>query len=154
MKAQPSRDPHSVRRAVAVDGFEGSRNAAESLAARPWPAGTEIRVWSAVDLGLSALDAAHLESQRAAAMQRTEDAIDSARRILEAAGLQTFSSISVFVASPKEIILQEAANWPADVIVLGSHGHGGFSGFPLGSTSEAVATHAACSVAVIRAKNE
>ena len=54
------------------------------------------------------------------------------------------------VASPKEIILQEAAEWPADLIVLGSHGNSGLTRFLLGSTSEAVATHAPCSVEVIR----
>ena len=144
---------------LAVDGSEGSRHAAASLAARPWPAGTEVKVLSVVDMGLSALqaafeipalDATHLEDQRAAAMQRTESAIDSARKLLEAAGLQTSESISVLVASPKEISLQEAAIWPAGLIVLGSHGSSGLSRFLLGSTSEAVATHAACSVEVIR----
>jgi nucleotide-binding universal stress UspA family protein len=146
---------------LAVDGSEGSRHASESLAGRPWPPGTEIRVLSAVELNLSALqasfeipslDATHLESQRAAAMQRAEDAIDSALKTVEAAGLATSESISVLVASPKEIILQEAAEWPADWIILGSNGHGALDRFLLGSTSEAVATHAACSVEVIRKK--
>ncbi len=150
-----------LRVLLAVDGSEGSRHAAESLAARPWPPGTEIRVLSAVELGLSALqaafeipalDAKHLESQRAAAMKRTEDAIDSAMTILEAAGLTTSESISVLAQAPKEIILQEAADWPADWIVLGSHGSSGLSRFLIGSTSETVATHAACSVEVVRKK--
>jgi nucleotide-binding universal stress UspA family protein len=144
---------------LAVDGSEGSRHATEAIAARPWPNGTEIRVFSVVELGMSALqgafeipalDAAHLESQRAEAMKRTEEAIDSARKILESSGLTTSEAISVLVASPKEIILQEAAVWPADWIVLGSHGHGGLDRFLLGSTSETVATHAASSVEVIR----
>jgi nucleotide-binding universal stress UspA family protein len=144
---------------LAVDGSEGSRCAAESLATRPWPAGTEVRVLSAVELGISALqaafeipalDAKHLETQRAAAMARTENTIDSARKLLEAAGLRTSQAISVLVASPKEIILEEASAWPADLIVLGSHGSSRLTRFLLGSTSEAVATHAACSVAVIR----
>ena len=99
---------------------------------------------------IPSLDTAHLEKQRAAAMKRTEDAIDSARKTLEAAGLTTSESISVLVATPKEIILQEAAEWGADLIVVGSHGHGGLDRFLLGSTSETVATHAACSVEVIR----
>jgi nucleotide-binding universal stress UspA family protein len=146
---------------LAVDGSEGSRHATEALAARPWPGGTEIRVLSAVELGMSALqgafeipalDAAQLESQRAAAMKRTEEAIDSARKTLEAAGLTTSESISVLLASPPEIILQEAAAWPADCIVLGSHGSSGLSRFLIGSTSETVATHAACSVEVVRHK--
>lgn len=146
---------------LAVDGSEGSRHAVEATAARPWPAGTEIRVLSAVELGLSvlqaafeipSLDAEHLESQRAAAMQRTEAIIDSARKTLEAAGLTTSESISVLAASPKEVVLQEAAAWPADWIVLGSHGSSGLSRFLIGSTSETVATHAPCSVEVIRGK--
>jgi nucleotide-binding universal stress UspA family protein len=146
---------------LAVDGSEASQCAAESLAARPWSAGTEIRVLSAVELGMSALqgafeipalDAKHLESQRAAAMKRTEEAIDSARKILEAAGIATSESISVLAQAPKEIILQEAAAWPADWIVLGSHGSSGLSRFLIGSTSETVATHAACSVEVVRKK--
>jgi nucleotide-binding universal stress UspA family protein len=146
---------------LAVDGSESSRHAAEALAARPWPNGTEIRVFSVVELGMSALqgafeipglDTTHLESQRAAAMKRTEEAIDSALKILEAAGLTTAESISVLAASPKELILQEAAEWTADLIVLGSHGSSGLSRFLIGSTSETVATHAACSVEVVRQK--
>jgi nucleotide-binding universal stress UspA family protein len=150
----------SLKVLLAVDGSEGSRQAVESAAARPWPARTEIRVLSAVELGLSLLQAAfeipaldsHLEAQRAAAMQRTEDAIDAARKTLEAAGLTTSESISVLAASPKEIILQEAADWPADWIVLGSHGSSGLSRFLVGSTSETVVAHASCSVEVVREK--
>ena len=146
---------------LAVDGSEGSRHATEAVAARHWPSGTEIRVFSVVELGMSALqgafeipglDAQHLESQRAAAMKRTEDAIDSALKILEAAGLATSESISVLAASPKEVILQEAAECAADWIVLGSHGSNGLSRFLIGSTSETVATHARCSVEVVRQK--
>jgi nucleotide-binding universal stress UspA family protein len=154
-----SRSGAGLKVLLAVDGSEGSRHAAESLAARPWPAGTEVRVLSAVELRLSALqaafeipalDAGHLEAQRAAAMERTEAVIDAARKILEDAGLQTSPSVSVLAASPKEIILQEAAAWPADLIVLGSHGSSGLTRFLLGSTSESVATHSVCSVEVIR----
>jgi len=146
---------------LAVDGSEGSRRATEAIAARPWPSGTEIRVFSVVELGMSALqasfeipafDAEHLKSQRAEAMKRTEEAVDSALKILEAAGLATSESISVLAASPKELILQEAADWAADWIVLGSHGSSGLSRFLIGSTSETVATHATCPVEVVRQK--
>ena len=146
---------------LAVDGSEGSRTAAEMLAARPWPATAEFRVLSAVELGLSALQAAfeipaldeqNLEAQRVAAMRRAESAIDSARAILESAGLRTSPAISVLVASPKEVILHESAEWPADWIILGSHGHNALDRFLLGSTSDAVATHARCSVAVMRSR--
>jgi nucleotide-binding universal stress UspA family protein len=58
--------------------------------------------------------------------------------------------VAVPVATPQELILKEAADWGADLIVLGSHGRRGFSRFLLGSVSEAVASHAPCSVEVIR----
>ena len=144
---------------LAVDGSEGSKNAAESVARRPWPEGTEVRVLSVVELALSGLqaafeipilDASRLESQRAAAMERSQKAIADAHELLEAAGLRTSESISVLVAAPKDIILEEASSWGADLIVLGSHGHGGALRFLLGSTSEAVARHAECSVEIIR----
>jgi len=146
---------------LAVDGSEGSRHATESIARRPWPEGTEVRVLSVVELELSGLqaafeipvlDASRLESQRAAAMERSQKAIADAREALEMAGLKTTESISVLVAGPKEIILEEASTWGADLIVLGSHGHGGALHFLLGSTSEAVARHADCSVEIIRRK--
>jgi nucleotide-binding universal stress UspA family protein len=114
---------------------------------------------SVVELGLSALqaafeipafDAAHLESQRQQAMQRAQSAIAAAIGILEPTGMKVSESISVLVSSPKEIILDEASRWAADLIVLGSHGHRGIDRFLLGSVSEEVAMHAKCSVEIIR----
>ena len=83
---------------------------------------------------------------------QTQRVLDNLAAVLEAAGLTTAESISVLAASPKELILQEAAEWSADWIVLGSHGSSGLSRFLIGSTSETVATHATCSVEVIRQK--
>jgi nucleotide-binding universal stress UspA family protein len=47
-------------------------------------------------------------------------------------------------------ILDEAAGWPADVIVVGSHGRSGLTRLLLGSVSEAIVRHARCSVEVVR----
>jgi nucleotide-binding universal stress UspA family protein len=47
-------------------------------------------------------------------------------------------------------ILDEAAAWPADLIVLGSHGRTGFNRLLLGSVSEAIVRHAPCSVEIVR----
>ncbi len=154
-----SSDAPSRRILLATDGSEFSDRAARSIAERPWPAGSEVRVLSAVELMVPTgyalfeppfIDTAVLESSRAEAIKRSQSAILRARERLTAAGLNTSESVSVLLDPPKTIILNEAAEWGADVVVLGSHGHHGLDRLLLGSVSEAVATHAACSVEVIR----
>jgi nucleotide-binding universal stress UspA family protein len=54
------------------------------------------------------------------------------------------------VGKPGAEIVKAAADWPADVIVLGSHGRGGVSRLVLGSVAEAVMRHAACPVLIVR----
>jgi nucleotide-binding universal stress UspA family protein len=52
---------------------------------------------------------------------------------------------------PATEIVKAAREWPADVIVLGSHGRAGVSRVLLGSVAEAVTRHAPCPVLVVRA---
>jgi nucleotide-binding universal stress UspA family protein len=47
-------------------------------------------------------------------------------------------------------ILDFAADWRPDVIVVGSHGRRGVDRFLLGSVSEGIVRHATCSVEVVR----
>jgi nucleotide-binding universal stress UspA family protein len=146
---------------LAVDGSKGSALAAEAVAGLPWPAWTEIRILSALELQLSffrsafeipALDPTHLQSEREQAMLRAQQAVGEAREIVEPTGLKISESISVLLEPPKQIIVEEATEWNANLIVLGSHGLRGLDRFLLGSTSEAVATHAQCPVYVVREK--
>jgi nucleotide-binding universal stress UspA family protein len=51
---------------------------------------------------------------------------------------------------PKQVLLDEAEKWGADLIVVGSHGRRGLDRFLLGSVSQAVALHARCSVEIVR----
>ena len=51
---------------------------------------------------------------------------------------------------PRTVIVDEAAEWGADLIVLGSHGHTGLTRLLLGSVAQAVVAHAPCSVEVVR----
>jgi nucleotide-binding universal stress UspA family protein len=48
-------------------------------------------------------------------------------------------------------ILNIAAEWKPDLIVMGSHGRRGVEKFLLGSVAESVARHAKCSVLIVRA---
>jgi nucleotide-binding universal stress UspA family protein len=51
---------------------------------------------------------------------------------------------------PSSVIVQEAVEWPADLIVMGSSGKGGLKRLVLGSVSQAVAAKAPCSVELVR----
>lgn len=53
------------------------------------------------------------------------------------------------VDGPATLVLQEASK-QAGILVLGSRGHGGFTGLLAGSTTVSVTTHAHCPVVVVR----
>jgi nucleotide-binding universal stress UspA family protein len=56
----------------------------------------------------------------------------------------------VSIGSPKEMIIEEAKDWGADLIVVGSHGYGFWGRMLIGSVSDAVVHHAPCSVLVVK----
>jgi len=58
----------------------------------------------------------------------------------------------VQIGSPETEIVKAAKDWPADLIVIGSHGRGGLQRVLLGSVAEGVMRQAACPVLVVRAK--
>jgi nucleotide-binding universal stress UspA family protein len=138
---------------LATDGSECSDAATRSIAARPWPAGSEVKVLSVVYYADPLIDEwkeiphdiAGIE--RELSKQREKDTL-AARTIIENAGLKVTSS--VLTGYPKSVILDQAKEWNADLIVVGAHGRRGLSRLFLGSVSEAVAIHAHCSVEVIR----
>lgn len=57
----------------------------------------------------------------------------------------------VQVGKPAAEIVKAAKEWPADIIVIGSHGRGGIGRLLLGSVAEGVIRHAAHPVLVVRA---
>ena len=141
---------------LATDGSDSSRLAAQSVAERPWPAGTQVRALSVAELSLPLMEVPYFNAQtmeklRGEAMQQAEQAEMAAEETLAAAGLEESGTVAVPTGTPKEVILQNAEEWGADLIVCGSHGRRGLGRFLLGSVSEAVALHAHCSVEIVRA---
>jgi nucleotide-binding universal stress UspA family protein len=55
----------------------------------------------------------------------------------------------VVYGHPAQVLVEESRD--ADLLVVGSRGHGGFTGMRLGSVSTHCVTHAACPVTVVRA---
>jgi nucleotide-binding universal stress UspA family protein len=57
----------------------------------------------------------------------------------------------VVEGAPAAVLVDESHD--ADLLVVGSRGHGGFAGLLLGSVSQQCAHHAACPVVIVRASN-
>lgn len=80
--------------------------------------------------------------------KEAEGLVARASQKLREAGLQVTTALEE--GNPKVVIIDSAAQWPADLIMIGSHGRKGLDRFFMGSVSEAVARHAHCSVQVVR----
>ena len=142
-----------LRILLATDGSDYSTAAARSIAARPWPSGSEVRIVSIVEQIVPAADpwySAGAVSKRIRDdnTKASTEAVNAAEEIVAGAGMKTESA--VLEGSPKRRIVEESKAWGADLIVVGSHGRRGLTRYLLGSVSEAVAMHAHCSVEVIR----
>lgn len=162
--AGPAPSSHAMKVLLATDGSECSIAAANSVAARPWPLGTILKVVGVEELivletplGASPLasiyPASLLEELLADARTRAVNAVDCARKLLEQAGLSVQDRQPIPLGDPRSVILALAHTWSADLIVLGSHGRRGWDRFLMGSVAEGVAVHAHCSVEVIRAQH-
>ncbi|MDQ2739028.1 MAG: universal stress protein [Actinomycetota bacterium] len=84
---------------------------------------------------------------------RNIDWAQNARTVLDAAVTRilppgTAITSSVIQGHPAEVLVSAAAG--AQLLVVGSRGHGGFAGMLLGSVSDYVIAHATCPVTVIR----
>ena len=146
---------------VAVDGSAYAEAAARAIAERPWPARSEVRVLSVVEVVLPAMHALfdppfvqsdEVQRLRLEAMARAQKAVSDAVAILAPSGLAVSESISVLLDGTKEVILREALDWGADWLFVGSHGRQGAERLLMGSVSEAIAMQANCSVEVVRAR--
>jgi nucleotide-binding universal stress UspA family protein len=143
---------------LAVDGSPYSAEAAEGVAARPWPKGTVIRVLSAVeDVTPPAAElwydaGGSLEVARQELMTRAELLTAQIAESLRASGLT--AEAAVRHGDARSVIVDEAKEWDADLIVLGSHGYTGLKRWLLGSVSQSVVSHAPCSVEVVRRKQQ
>ena len=147
---------------LGVDGSDFSAKALASIADRPWPAGSQVKVISVCDvliadeqaastLPYSAYSETVCEEILESARKFAQDSAGKARAILCRTGLQVCDATEeVPVGDPRVVLLDTANSWEADLIVVGSHGKRGFDRLLLGSVSEYVALHAKCSVAVIR----
>jgi nucleotide-binding universal stress UspA family protein len=147
-----------MRILLAVDGSPYSAVAAESVLSRPWPKGTVVRVVSAVETIVPPAaelwyDAGgSLEEANRQIVQQAEQLTNKVGEMVRASGLTVETAVRR--GDPRSVILDEAKEWGADLIVVGSHGYSGIKRLLLGSVAQSVVSHAPCSVEVVRQKSE
>jgi nucleotide-binding universal stress UspA family protein len=143
---------------LAVDASEYAAEAARELAARPWPPATTVRVLTAVEPVTP--PAAELWYDAGGSLERARQEMrKSAERLtagvaekLRASGLA--AETAVRDGDPRAVIVDEAKEWGADLIVVGSHGYTGVKRWLLGSVAQSVVSHAPCSVEVVRRRED
>ncbi|HEX5885092.1 MAG TPA: universal stress protein [Pyrinomonadaceae bacterium] len=140
---------------LAIDGSPCSDAAVEEVARRPWPQGSSVKVLTALDPPVPptpeawALPVNYFEEMDLALRKQGQNIVEHALQKLKTN--KTFLADAVIApGSPRAVILDEAEDWGADLIVLGSHGYSGWRRLLLGSVSQAVVSHAKCSVEVVR----
>jgi nucleotide-binding universal stress UspA family protein len=144
-----------MRIILAIDDSQFSVDAVEEVAGMRWPPDTRIRVLSAVEpmtpppaFELWYDAGGSLEQLQKQITRRSEEVTARAADSLRESGLK--AETVVRPGDPRSVIVDEATQWPADLIVVGSHGYTGIKRFLLGSVAHSVVSHAPCSVLVVR----
>ena len=143
---------------LAVDESAFSDAAIQMVSRQFRPDSAEVRVFHSVEW-INALPMSFrfgegptydkdVVSLRDTAFQEGEQLVARAAERLQAAGFRTATTIAD--GDPRHTILDCATEWQPDLIVMGSHGRRNLDRFLLGSVSETVMRHAACSVEIVR----
>jgi nucleotide-binding universal stress UspA family protein len=148
-------DDSPARLVVGVDGSPDARAAVAEIARRNWSAESSVRVVGALEPMRPAVAppfGSHVplpgKEQRRETKERFEAALDDAVTRLRAAGLHAAAIMGE--GQPDKVMMKEADEWGADAIFVGARGHRFMERILLGSVSSALATHAHCSVEVVR----
>jgi nucleotide-binding universal stress UspA family protein len=136
---------------LGMDGSKYSEAALDAVAKQYRPQGTEVRVVNIVQpLTMGALPqmTANYAPEVEELVKLGKELVTRGKKKLQDAGFKADTKVETGDIRVKLIDL--AAEWKADQIVLGSHGHSGLRRFLLGSVAEFVARNARCSVEIVR----
>ncbi len=145
---------------LATDGSPHNKAVVDKVAGRLFPPNDKLRIISAYErtARIMTLDTMgvskeyYAEADRSA-LKAAQNTIENAEKVMRRKNPMLSITSTVIEGSPKNVILEEAATFGADLIIVGSHGYGVVERFLLGSVSQAVALHAKCSVEIVRIKS-
>lgn len=135
---------------LATDGSKSAEHAEALVAAIAWPADTTIEIVWADQLAGDELD---LSDERFAASRAARQrAIDDRLSALTARISHPHRTVRgrVVLGRPATVIVSEAEQLGADLVIVGSRDHGALASFAVGSVAAEVVDHAPCPVLVAR----
>ena len=142
---------------LATDGYAHSKGMVKEFANRTFAPNTKVRIISVYERSYFMLNMAPLgvmneyyDTADKYSKKLADDAVDNAATTLRKKNPALSISTVAIEGTPKRVILKEAEKFGADLIIVGSHGHGAVAGFRLGSVSQSVALHAKCSIEIVR----
>ena len=136
-----------MRLLLAIDDSKFSEGATQAVIAQCQPQGTEVKILNVVDLAIP-IPTSYGGAFREVSLKHGQEIVQRAERLLSKAGYKT--QIAVEEGDPRSKIIDQAAEWKAELIVMGSHGRKGVDRFFMGSVAEGVSRHAPCSVEIVR----
>jgi nucleotide-binding universal stress UspA family protein len=146
-----------MRILLAVDGSVSSDRASELVESFQLPAGSVIRVVSVQQPYVDVLALSWASVGDTPAARETEEetdarhhreAVETAERALQRPGVKVEGFL--LRGRPGSAIVDEAKSLGADLVVVGSRGHGTIATMVLGSTASEIVDHAPCPVLVAR----
>lgn len=142
-----------------VDGSVCSDAAVEALARRPWPPETEVKVITAAEIPMPVgmepwvVSPDYFEELNKSVRKAAQVVLDNTLAKLKTIEDKTLKiSSEIIQGPPRQVIVDEAEDWGADLIFMGSRGLGAWNRLLLGSVSSAVVHHAKCSVEIVRSR--
>lgn len=146
-----------MRVLVATDGSTCAALAIELVAALDWPQPTTIRVVEVIEKGAGlfggpwpAVAMVNAEEIEAEVLRDARQTVDQAQRRITRSGVDV--EAEVMRGRPAATIADAASSMRADVIVVGSRGHGTIESMVLGSVSAEVVDRAQVPVLVARGR--
>lgn len=156
VRAHQGKHDRPLRILVGVDGSTHAEAAVRVATTRIWPAGSQLRLVMGIDQGAMLTMGLPGSPVLQWAQPNDADEIAWAQRMLEAWAERSPSNLTtscvVRQGDPKNVLIEEARQWEADCIFLGSRGLGALDRFLIGSVSLAVASRAPCSVEIMRTR--
>lgn len=162
-QAKPGTDtaPDLISRyLVAVSDEANAKAIVDSILARPWASGSHFQLISVVHRHDALSKSRFFQSKNIQELhaQSFDGQMKAAEVFLKAQAARLESKFPAdhityhgLEGSPRSLILQIAQDWPADMVIIGSHDHDhGIVEHFLGSTAAAVVWNAGCSVELVK----